>query len=281
MKPIPEWNKKVLLHAPWFAPLHPVIVQLTTDEFPTLQDCNSLLATLQPAITVNSGQPLHFVSQEHGKLCFEAQYEPRCYLKGEVPTRENNWHDLLNALVWLVFPKAKAAINRRHFLAQTGERDSTINSQRGAIRDTSTLLDESGVIIVYADANLAELVREFQWKELFWERRKQIQTSMGVYVFGHGLYEKLMSPYLGLTGQALLLPVEQTYFTWPQAMQLEHLDTLLADYLNSDAHCRSTRELTPLPLLGVPGWAADNEDAGYYDNTEYFRSGRHERSARK
>src|ERR1022692_1004856 len=41
------------------------------------------------------------VRQECGKLLFERQYEPRCYLKGEVPTRDYNWHDLLNALVWL------------------------------------------------------------------------------------------------------------------------------------------------------------------------------------
>ena len=281
MEPIPEWNKEVLLHSPCFAPLRPVTVQLTSEEFPTLQDCNALLAARQPAIAVNSGQPLHFVPQEYGKLSFEAQYEPRCYLKGEVPTRENNWHDLFNALIWIVFPKAKAAINRRHFLAQTGKSDPSIRSQRGAIRDTSTLLDESGVVVAYSDADMAELIRNFQWKELFWVRRKQVQASMGVYVFGHGLYEKLLSPYIGLTGQALLLPVEEVFFTWSQATQLEHLDALLAGYLNSEAHCRSTRELTPLPLLGVPGWAADNEDAGYYDNTEYFRSGRYGRAAGK
>jgi len=281
MKPIPEWNKKALLHTPCFAPLYPVIVQLTSEEFPTLRDCNTLLSALQPAIAVSSGQPLRFVPQEHGKLPFEAQYEPRCYLRGEVPTREDNWHDLLNALVWLVFPKAKAAINKRHFQEQTSGIDSSMRSQRGAVRDTGTLLDESGVIVVYADADLAELVRKFQWKELFWERRKQVQAGMGFYVFGHGLYEKFLSPYIGLTGQALLLPVEPPFFTWTQAMQLKHLDTMLADYLSSEANCRSTRELTPLPLLGVPGWAADNENAAYYDNTEYFRSGRHERSARK
>ena len=118
MKPIPEWNKKALLRRTLFrspASRHCPVWQ--TEEFPTLQDCNALLSALQPAIAVSSGQPLRFVPQEYGKLPFEAQYEPRCYLKGEVPTREDNWHDLLNALVWLVFPKAKAAINKRHFLA--------------------------------------------------------------------------------------------------------------------------------------------------------------------
>lgn len=281
MKPTPEWNKKALLCTPSFAPLHSILFYLESDTFPTLDDCNALLAAQRPIIAVLSGQPLRFVPQEYGKLSFEAQYEPRCYLKGEVPTRAGNWHDLLNALVWLVFPKAKAAINRRHFLAQTGKSDPSIRSQRGAVRDTNTLLDESGVIVVYADAELAELVRNFRWKELFWERRKQVKASMGFYLFGHGLYEKALSPYLGLTGQGLLLPVEPAFFSWTQATQLAHLDILLADYLDSETHCRSTRELTPVPVLGVPGWAADNENADYYDNTEYFRSGRHGRSAKK
>ena len=281
MNPIPEWNKEALLHTSSFAPLHSIISHLESDEFPNLQDCNALLASHRPAIAVHSGQPLRFVPQEYGKLPFEAQYEPRCFLKGEVPTRANNWHDLLNALVWFIFPKAKAAINARHFLALTEESDSSTHSQRGAVRDTNTLLDESGVIVAYADTELAELLRNFQWKELFWRRRTQVQSSMGFFIFGHGLYEKVLSPYIGLTGQGLLLPVEQTFFTWPHARQLAHLDTLLAGYLTSKTHCCSTRELTPVPLLGVPGWAAENENAAYYDNTEYFRTGRHGQSARK
>jgi hypothetical protein len=163
----------------------------------------------------------------------------------------------------------------------TGESDSSTHSQRGAVRDTNTLLDESGVIVAYADAELAELLRNFQWKELFWQRRKQVQSGMGFYLFGHGLYEKALRPYTGMTGQGLLLPVEQVFFTWPLERQLAHLDELLAGYLSSPEHCRNTRELTPLPLLGVPGWAAENENAVYYDNTDYFRTGRHERSASK
>lgn len=275
MNPTPEWNKEVLLQMSFFAPLHSVIFHLGTDGFPTLQDCNALLAAHHPTLAVHSGRPLRFVPQEYGKLPFEEQYEPRCFLKGEVPTRANNWHDLLNALVWLIFPKAKAAINARHYRALTEESDSVIHSQRGAVRDTNTLLDESGVIVACADAELAELLRNFEWKELFWKRRKQVQFSMGFHLFGHGLYEKALRPYIGMTGQGLLLPVEQTFFTWSQERQLAHLDEMLAGYLTSAAHCRSTRELTPVPLLGVPGWAAENESAAYYDNTNYFRTGRH------
>lgn len=274
MNVTPEWNKQALLGMPSFAPLYAAISSLAADDFPTLQDCNAMLAAYRPAITVHNGLPLRFVPQEYGKLPFEAQYEPRCYLKGEVPTRENNWHDLLNALVWLAFPKAKSAINLRHYQALiNGEGVATAN-QRGTVRDTNTLLDESGVVVACADAELAELLRNFQWKELFWKNRARVQASMGYYLFGHGLYEKTLRPYIGMTGQGLVLPVEQQFFSWLQERRLEHLDALLAEYLATPENCRSTRELTPVPLLGVPGWTMENENAAYYDNTGYFRAGR-------
>lgn len=278
MNTTPEWDKDALLQIASLAPLHHAISLLGKDVFPALQDCNALLGKLQPTMVVHSGQPLRFVPQEYGKLPFEAQYEPRCYLKGEVPTRSNNWHDLLNALVWLTFPRAKAAINLRHYRALTDTADSDKHSRRGAVRDTSTLLDESGIIVACADQDLAGLMRGFKWKELFWQRRDDVQTRMGFYLFGHGLYEKALHPYIGMTGQGLVLPVEQAFFSWPLACQLAHLDELLAEYLLAEEHCRSTAELTPVPLLGVPGWAAENEYAAFYDNTDYFRPGRTSRA---
>lgn len=257
-----------------FSPLHHAISLLGSEAFPTLQDCNALLVRRQPAITVHNGLPLSFVPQEYGRLPFEAQYEPRCYLEGEVPTRADNWHDLLNALVWLAFPKAKAAINLRHYRALTEESNTQKDSQRGVVRDTNTLLDESGVLVACSDPYLAGLLRDFQWKELFWQRRAEVQSCMGFYLFGHGLYEKALHPYVGMTGQGLILPVDESFFTRTVVQQMSYLDDLLTDYLLSAMHCRSTRELTPVPLLGVPGWAVENEQAEYYDNTNYFRAGR-------
>ena len=266
-----DFNRDYLLQSPIFAPLHPVIATLKTDRFPGLEELNAQLSA--HPITVQTGRELRFVEQAAGKLAFEAQYEPRCYLTGEVQTRRDNWHDLLNALVWLTFPKAKAAINARHYRALTAIAPQT-DSQRGATRDTNTLLDESGVIVAYADDELAGLLRHFQWRELFWQRRKQVQSKMGFYLFGHGLYEKSLQPYIGMTGQGLLLAVEQEFFNWSKMQQLAYLDSRVADYLADAGHCLSTGELSPVPLLGVPGWWAGNEFATFYENTAYFRPGR-------
>ncbi|MBI5918518.1 MAG: DUF3025 domain-containing protein [Nitrosomonadales bacterium] len=273
MNPQLDWNPAELLRSPLFAPLHPVIARLGA-VFPGLPECNALLAERDPPIAVEQGHAVRFVPQEYGKLAFEAQYEPRCYLDGGVQSRTDNWHDLLNALVWLTFPKAKAAINARHYHALTASACEPTRSQRGAVRDTNTLLDESGVVVAYADDELAGLLRDFRWKALFWQHRERAQARMSFHLFGHGLYEKALRPYIGMTGQGLLLPVDAAFFLWPQAQQLAHLDERLASYLAAPEHCRSTRELSPVPLLGVPGWAEANEDEVFYEDAGYFREGR-------
>ena len=273
MKLSHEWNPAALLQSPFFAPLHPVLSRIESDKFPALSDFNELLMQWHPAIGVQLGHHLRFVPQESGRLGFESQYEPRCYLTGEVQTRTDNLHDLFNALVWLTFPRAKAAINSRHYRALTNKAEAA-ESQRGRVRDMATLLDESGVIVVCANAELAELLNTFQWKELFCQRREQVNAAMGFYIFGHGLYEKAMQPYVGMTGQGLVLNVEQEFFNWPMPDRLAYLDERIAEYLNNPKYCLSPRELHPVPLLGVPGWDAENSNAAYYENTSYFRSGR-------
>jgi hypothetical protein len=272
MKPILNWSPPALLHSPLFFPLHTALAHFSDTDFPTLPDWNRLLDQYYPGISVQQGHALRFVAQEQGRLGFESQYEPRCYLNGEVQTRENNWHDLFNALVWLTFPQAKAAINTRHYQALKNAHDG--HSQRGKVRDMATLLDESGVIVVSANKELSGLLSAFQWKELFWQRRQQVSEAMGFYLFGHGLYEKALQPYVGMTAQGLLLDVAPEFFSWPLPERLAHVDERVAEYLANPEHCRSTRELQPVPLLGVPGWCADNEQAAYYGNAAYFRPGR-------
>jgi hypothetical protein len=275
MKFTHEWNKAALLKSPLFAPLHPAIAHLSDAYFPGLAEWNGVLDSCFPDVRVKSGLPLSFVPQEKGKTGFESQYEPRCYLNGEVQTRDHNWHDLFNALVWLSFPKAKAAINARHYQALTGVSGQR-ETQRGSVRDMATLLDESGVIIVTSRAELGEMLCHFKWKELFWHQREQVQTEMGFYIFGHGLYEKALHPYIGMTGQGLILQVPADFFTTALSEQRNCVDRMLAAYLDDSAHCLSPRELHPVPLLGVPGWSDDNKEPGYYDNLSYFRSGRRE-----
>lgn len=262
-------NIRQLLTGVPFSPLHPLIPLLPVSGFPSLAELNAMQGVQD--ILVGQAARLKFVEQECGPLAFEAQYEPRCYLNGEVQTRQDNWHDFFNALVWLTFPKSKAVINTLHYRELT---DDNAKHGRGAVRDTATLLDESGVIVACADAELAQMLRDFRWKELFWQNRERVERSIGFYLFGHGLYEKALHPYVGMTAQGWVLEVDQTFFDDTHSGQLAHLDSKLAGQIEDPARCRNTRELSPVPLLGIPGWSRDNESEAYYDNSSYFRPGR-------
>lgn len=185
-----------------------------------------------------------------------AEYEQRIFNRGRVPTRENNMHDLLNALVWLLFPKLKSALNIRHckMLEHPDER-----KQRGKVRDHLTLLDESGVLIASPRRDLLNLLQEKRWVELFWQARKEVVAQMTFIVVGHGLLEKCMQPFASMTGKCLLI---ETGETLP-----EKLDLLAAGEIEH----ASMLTLPPLPVLGIPGWD-DNNNIRYYQNTQVFRT---------
>lgn len=258
-----EWQQDFTQISPLFEPLRGVGESLENlDRWPTLAELNALLP---PSIRTAGGAAIRFVPQAGRPRCMEEQYEARIHTGGEVQTRTENWHDLFNALVWLAFPRAKAAINARHFSALCSENAGN----RCKVRDALTLFDESGVIVACADDDLAGLLRGFQWRQLFWEQRQPVRERMKFALFGHSLYEKALRPYLGFTGKGLLIRVEAGFFSLPLEVQRQILDERLVTELGAPAF--SSRSLTPVPLLGVPGWWKDNERESFYENTGYFR----------
>lgn len=48
------------------------------------------------------------------------------------------------------------------------------------------------------------------------------------------------------------------------------IDSMLEDLLSSGKVGNFT--LSPVPLLGYPGWSEDNLNESYYDDSHYFRS---------
>lgn len=267
------WDADFLERSPMFEPLRLYGRTVRACRWPSLDDLQRLLGTHEPPITTRSGARLSFVPQGRKASAFEEQYEPRIYLKGEVQVRRDNWHDLLNALVWLTFPRSKAALNERHYDALL-EQKAAGSQNRGPVRDVMTLFDEGGVIVAARDLALLRLIEGFAWKDLFWRNRARVMTDMCFCLFGHALYEKALRPFTGITGRGILFEVDAGFFTSPLSVQLERLDAMLAVRLNDTSRLNSTGELAPVPILGVPGWCADNVRESYYDNPDYFRCGR-------
>jgi hypothetical protein len=262
----PVWNRWELLASPAFAALAPLIEQLPEDHFPTLAQLNRMCDERE--VVSGGGVPIEFVPQE-GKT--EEPYETRVYARGKVLTRSHSWHDLFNALVWITFPRTKAAINRHHYremLARQGE------GLRGTPRDVLTLFDEGGVIVVSSEAELGLLLRDFKWKQLFWTRRAEVIAAMRFFVFGHSIYEKALQPYKGITAKTVIFDVSARELERALPQQLATLDARLAKHFGEPKALAATEAYAPLPVLGIPGWDADNEDERYYDDSQHFRPGR-------
>lgn len=264
------WDPEFAERASAFAPLRAVARELRGPAWPGCDDFNRLLAARSAPILNASGMPLCCVAQAPHPQAFEDKYEPRVFLRGEVQLRPRDWHDVFNALVWLTFPRAKAALNERHYRALERQRADGARN-RGAVRDALTLFDEGGVIIVTTDAALGGLLADHAWKELFWRRRADVLERMRFYLFGHGLYAKMLQPFDGVTGRGIFCTVPAQFFAESLARQLDELDKRLAAQIADPARWTATRELAPVPLLGIPGWFAANENERYYDNTGYFR----------
>jgi hypothetical protein len=93
-------------------------------------------------------------------------------------------------------------------------------------------------------------------------------------IVGHALYDKMRAPFFGVTAKALLVTVDDAYFALAAEERAMCLDQLIAGRLRDPAFLQSTRNLSPLPVLGIPGWCPDNGSPTYYDDIRQFRPGR-------
>lgn len=193
---------------------------------------------------------------------FEQQYEPRIYLKSELQTRSRNWHDFFNALVWLQFNSTKRELNRLHYYEALQRNEK---SNRCMLENAITLFDECGCIIVSSDQSLLDMIRNHQWQELFIAQRSAFFQTIQCHIFGHAMFEKALKPYIGMTCQAILIHSASLLNG-----SLADIDHQLAR-LWQRGHIRQPADLSPFPVLGVPGWYNGEQSVDFYRNTDYFR----------
>ncbi|WP_408600261.1 DUF3025 domain-containing protein [Paraburkholderia heleia] len=237
---------------------------------------------LAAARSTGRGRPLRFIAQHD--LPEGSAYEAHIAATGCVPTR-HNLHDFFNALAWFAFPRIKATLNARQAAAIDVR---GVGPTRGGVRDALTLFDENAVLFASSDATLTAALRGFDWRTLFVARRAGWEAACGesvgavrceVRVFGHALLEKMISPYAACTAHAWVVEVPQAYFTWPRAQRDVYLDETVSGMLAADAtlDALNGRSFAPLPVLGIPGWWAQNDDPSFYDDATVFRAGRRTR----
>jgi hypothetical protein len=219
---------------------------------PSLDALNALAAAR--GTTQARGLPLRFFVP-NGRLSAR-DYETHILHSGQVPTRADTWHDVLNALAWLRFPRFKAALNAAHGEAIALETDT----RRGRRRDALTVLDESGVWVISRDPVLPERLAGRAWRALFWDARARVEADMRFVVVGHALLEKALAPYPSMTGKCLTLISDSPDPDAADAQAARELDAIT-----------TPRQLAPLPVQGIPGWDAANDNAAYYADQAIFR----------
>jgi len=269
------WTPDFYTRSPLFDPIRPLAERFSTfDEWPGLADYQRLLDGHEP-IRTRHGAALRIVPQEGRPGQFEQHYAPRIYLSGEIQTRTKNWHDFFQLLTWFIFPRSKAVINAIHIPKAKARIEAGEDiGRRTPIENMLSLFDEGGAVIVASDPSLLQLIRDFRWKELFWQRRGELAGKLDCVTFGHAMYEKAIAPYLGMTANTILIEADTDYFSLDRAGRLAWIDDRLAAIFEQGEQYQKPRDLQPFPILGMPGWDPANGDEAYYDNTDYFRPGR-------
>jgi len=189
------------------------------------------------------------------------EFERRVVEQNELVVRPDNLHDLMNALIWLTFPRTKRAISEAHVALGV----TTDGKTRPRRRDVLTLFDEAGIVLLSQRDDLKRLHEAHEWRALFVDHRQDFVRDVRPILFGHGSLEQLGSnPHRGLTVKALWLPL------LPDS-SLDVIDAWFASTIVDGTLLDATERRLPLPLLGIPGWFNQNQHPHCYDDPEVFR----------
>lgn len=231
-----DWSR------PWLAPWRDRGERLRREA-----GARGLVAALNSALPDTAA--LRFVDQ--AELPPGEPYEAFIARTRSVPTRDN-LHDLLNGLMWLECPALKRRLNA---LQAQQIACAAPGSPRGAVRDALTLFDENAALL-HAPPQLVRALRARDWQSLFITHRAAWGSAQ-LTLFGHALIEKLVRPRKAITAHVWLL--EQ-----PLGDGTGLAETLTPPLL-------ATKPFLPLPVLGVPGWWAANEEPSFYRDEAVFR----------
>jgi hypothetical protein len=217
--------------------------------------CAASVNTTRAGLALGDAKEVTFVPQS--ALPESQAYEDFIFKTAQVPTRDG-LHDFFNGLCWHRFPLAKRRLNQ----LQAAEIEAQgISATRGPVRDALTLFDEN-VVLMHAPDEVWAALQARDWLKLFVDLREQWQR-VHLVLFGHALVEKLVTPYKSITGHVYRVASEVD----------PHDEAALDAWLVQDLQAAklATKPYEPLPVLGIPGWCADNAERAYYEDTNVFR----------
>jgi hypothetical protein len=174
-----------------------------------------------------------------------ALYDARITIDRTVPTRFGCWHDLMNALVWGTFPRAKSALHARQHRA-VAERltpgSLKMPSRRTPELDALALLDEGGVMVLSHGKDARD------------------SSARETIVFGHAIYESLVLGVAPAVVAAIALPMvdvshpsscpEKDGRMCEETDAVRVADRALASVIEDETMLRSTGGLKRIRITG-------------------------------
>jgi hypothetical protein len=205
---------------PAFAPFRPLLAPVVAAEaFPSVMAVDAAFG---------SAAGVRFELQAPVPRRKRAPREPYdlAILQGRVPTREGSYHDLMNALVWALYPNAKHAVHRLQHTLIERARAQALTGRRLPEHDALAILDEGGILVLSPEplVDHEALAAALANGTATWR------------VFGHGILESLAlgSPKPMMGAVVLALPTDAP---------ASDVDRALAARIDGGTLPKSTREM--------------------------------------
>ncbi len=248
------WDNQFAQRNAWFWPLRAAAEHFASfTDWPTLADYEAFYQKLAGS---RGALPLRFAAnvrredkRAQGRVVLEELYDGRIVKRGEVPTREREWHDFFNVACFAIFPLAKRALHTRQFAALSGvvgENATQLPNARTREQDALTLFDEGGAVVAAEPEAAAKLANTPPA-----ERTPLLLqlTSAGrarVVPFGHALFEHMVEGLRcpGGCTQIIALPRLPS----GDAALLKAVDAALASALQDPERLSSPRDCAHLRL---------------------------------
>ena len=239
--PLASWSARF----PWLA----------APDWPAIADLNDLLAGRRHRV---SGHPLCLVAETPALFKDGLHYEQRIFREGRISTRERNWHDLFNALIWLEHTAIKSALNARY----VAEMMPAAVRERNRAQMALTHFDEAGAVVFIERNTAVSCWDAHDWPGLFRGQAEDWRSGrIRVSVFGHALLEHALLPRPESVAKCLVLETESTGPASDQAV----CEAALAQAIRSGKLLNDPQDLRPLPLAGIPGWHPGAGSAQFFD----------------
>lgn len=228
---------------------------------------DAALAALNARAAAELPAGIRFAEQDGDLAADGLSYEQRIAERGLIAMRRDSLHDLYGALMWLQWPRSKWAIHQGQYagILALGPK------QRSRHQQALTHIDEAGLIVVSADATVLAALQAHDWHGLLIDRRAQWACAQ-VWVIGHALFELRQSrPHDLLAAKVIPVLAPAAALSTNETLHRERLDACVAAGITARQAAADPKDQSTLPLAGIPGWDARNDDPEFIASAECFR----------